>query len=156
MEEILGILQDLKDKSGLAISIHKTCFFSSGLSPAESTLISTSTGLTHASLLVRYLGVPLCTMNLNLVNCALLLQKIKGRLSTWTIRSLSFASIRQLLSSVISGITNFWSSSFILPKRCIEIVNSMCGEFLWKETVETHHYARVAWVLLLSLRMKVG
>lgn len=66
-------------------------------------------------------------------------------MSTWTTRSLSFAGRKQLLSSVISGITNFWSSSFVLPKRCIKIINSMCSEFLWKGTVDAHNSTIVAW-----------
>lgn len=123
----------------------ETCFFSSGVSPAESNQISSSTYFTHASLPVRYFDVPLCTKKLNLVNCQTLIQRIKRRLSTLTMRSLSFAGRKQLLSLVISGITNFGTSSFVLPKRCIEQINFLCSEFFWKGTVGVQNSARVVW-----------
>lgn len=145
VNQVLSILQDFKDKYGLAISIQKTCFFSSSLSPTETFQISTTIDFTHATLPVRYLGVLLCTKKLNLANCQTLIQRIKGRLSTWTTKSLSFASRRQLISSVISGITHFWTTSFVLPKKCIELINSLCSEFLWNGTAAVRNSTRVAW-----------
>lgn len=75
VQEVLDILQDFKEKSSLAISIPKTFFFSSGLSPAESSQISSTTGLAHALLSVRYLGVALCTRKLSMANCTNLIQR---------------------------------------------------------------------------------
>lgn len=51
----------------------------------------------------------------------------------------------QLLTTVINGITNFWSSFFILPKACTDEINSLCGNFVWRETILEVVYAKVSW-----------
>lgn len=35
-----------------------------------------------------------------------------------------------------AGITNFWCSSFVLPKTFIKRINSLCGVFCRKETLK--------------------
>lgn len=87
---MLGIFYEFKNKSCLAVSIPKTCFFTYGLSLVETNKISQSTGLSHAIMHVRYLGIPLCTGKISMANCTSLIQRVKERLSTWTTRSLFF------------------------------------------------------------------
>ncbi|XP_018488029.2 putative ribonuclease H protein At1g65750 [Raphanus sativus] len=70
---------------------------------------------------------------------------IKKRLSSWSVKSLSFSGRLLLLKTVISGITTFWCSAFILPKACIKRINSLCNVFLWRGNIEDHNTARVAW-----------
>ncbi|CAG7862682.1 unnamed protein product, partial [Brassica rapa] len=48
-------------------------------------------------------------------------------------------------TSFFSWISNFWCSTFSIPKKCIKLINSICGAYLWKGTTEGHHSARVAW-----------
>ncbi|KAL0770758.1 hypothetical protein Bca101_035909 [Brassica carinata] len=93
----------------------------------------------------RYLGVPLCTKKLTMTNCAPLLQSIKSKLLAWTTRALSFGGRLQLLATVIAGITNFWSCSFILPKGCLAEIDSICAKFLWKGKTEGPYSAKVSW-----------
>ncbi|CAG7900676.1 unnamed protein product, partial [Brassica rapa] len=50
-----------------------------------------------------------------------------------------------LINTVIAGISNFWCSTFTIPKKCIKLINSICGAYLWKGTTEGHHSARVSW-----------
>lgn len=130
VQAVLSIPQDLKDKADPCISIQKNYFFSAGHTPSETSQVSISTGLYHAILPVRYLGVPLCTRKPNLANYVTLLQRIKGRMSTQATRSLSFPGRNQLLTFVIARITNFRTSTFILPKSCIKHINFMCSAFL--------------------------
>lgn len=127
---ILEVLKDFESRSGLAVSIQKTCHFSAGLKDHDLDQIKVATNLTTGTLPVRYLGVPLCTKKLTILQCAPLIQSIKSRLHSWTTKSSSYAGRLQLLSSVIAGITNFWSSSIILPKGCIAEINSLCSKFL--------------------------
>lgn len=82
---------------------------------------------------------------LNLTNCEPLLHQIKKRLSSWSVKSLSFSGRLLLIKTVISGITIFWCSAFILPKACIKRINSLCSVFLWKGNIESNNNARVAW-----------
>lgn len=127
---VLDVLTDFQSKSGLAISISKTCFFSSGLQNHEIDQIKQETGLSYGQLPIRYLGVPLCTKKLSMANCEPLIQSVKAKLNSWTTRTLSFAGRLLLINTVIAGISNFWCNTFSLPKFCIKTINSMCGAFL--------------------------
>lgn len=81
---VLTILSDFKVIFGLAISLPKTNFFTSGLPELEVNNIKTVTCLSHGILSIRYLGLPLCTKKLSAINCAPFIQQIKGRLTSWT------------------------------------------------------------------------
>lgn len=145
VQRVLQVLHDFEIRSGLAVSLQKSSFFSSGLYEAEVSAIVVSTGMPNNTLPVRYLGVPMCTKKLSLLNWEPLLQQVKARLSSWSAKSLSFSGRLLLIKTVISGITTFWYSSFILPKACIKRVNSLCGLLLWNGTTECHQSARVSW-----------
>lgn len=64
---------------------------------------------------------------------------------SWTVKYLSFAGKVQMISSVIYGMVNFWSSVFVLPKRFYEKVDSLCSAFLWKNRTTSAAGARVSW-----------
>lgn len=49
------------------------------------------------------------------------------------------------MNTVIAGISNFWCSTFTIPKKCIKIIHSLCGAYLWKGSSEGYHSARVSW-----------
>ena len=111
---VLQVLKELEDRSGLAVSLQKTCFFASGMSEAEINTIQASTGMTCGSLPFRYLGVPMNSRKLSLQSCEPLLHQVKTRLSSWSTKTLSFAGRLLLIKTVITGITTFWCSSFVL------------------------------------------
>lgn len=156
LQAVLQVLNEFEKRSGLAVSVHKTSFFASGLSAAETDLIQVSTGMPMGTLPVRYLGVPLCTKKLTLLNCEGLLQQIKCKFSSWSSRALSFAGRLLLIKTVITGITTFWCSTFILPKACVKRINSLCGVFLWKGNIEDHHTARVSWNVVTTPKKEGG
>lgn len=109
VQAILEILHEFEVHSGLSVSLQKTSLFSSGLSVEEVSNIAAATGLTVGSLPVRYLGVPLVTRKLSLAHCGPLLHHIKGKISSWSARSLSFQGafsylIRWLLELQTSGL----------------------------------------------------
>lgn len=145
LQTVLRILKEFELRSGLAVSMQKSCFFSSGLSTQEIETIQASTGMPSGTLPIRYLGVPLCTKKLTLQNCEPLIAQVKSRFTSWSLKTLSFAGRLLLIKTVIAGITTFWSSAFILPKACIARINFLCGLFLWKGNLEGHASARVAW-----------
>lgn len=156
VQNVLQVLQEFEHRSGLAISLQKSCFFAAGLNDEEVHTITTVTGLPSGSLPIRYLGVPLCTRKLSIINCEPLLQQVKGKINSWCAKSLSFGGKLQLINTVISGITNFWCSTFILPKLCIRKINSLCSAFLWKGTLDGHHTARVSWETLTKSKKHGG
>ncbi|XP_013624398.1 PREDICTED: uncharacterized protein LOC106330488 [Brassica oleracea var. oleracea] len=107
VQAVLLVLREFELRSGLAVSVQKSSFFASGLSTHETHLIQFSTGMPMGTLPVRYLGIPLCIKKLFLLNCEVLLQQIKSRLSSWSAKSLSFVGCLLLIKAVITGITTF-------------------------------------------------
>lgn len=150
---VMLVLKDFERISRLAVSVYKSCFYSSNLSQMEEEQIISKVGLSKGSLPFRYLGLPLTTKKFSLQDCAPLIQKIKGRLNSWTSKTLNLAGRLQLLNSVIAGITNFWSSAFILPKT---IINSLSSAFLWKGTTEGNHTAKVSWTQVTKKKGSLG
>ncbi|KAL0444858.1 UNVERIFIED_CONTAM: LINE-1 reverse transcriptase [Sesamum latifolium] len=98
--------------------------------PARSQLIISKSAHTHreqllhllgfqeGTLSVRYLGLPLISSRLTLLDCQPLLQKIDKRIGVWV--------------------------AFILPKGVIHQIEKRLRTFLWKGTMATG-YAKVAW-----------
>ena len=50
-----------------------------------------------------------------------------------------------MISSVIYGMVNFWSSVFVLPKWFYAKVDSLCSGFLWKNNTSSAVRARISW-----------
>lgn len=92
LSSVLQILREFELGSGLAISVQKSSFFASDLSQQELDTIKVSTGMPHDTLPVSYIRVPLSTKKLSIHNCEVLIQQVKGRLTSWSARSLSFAA----------------------------------------------------------------
>ena len=145
VQQVLQVLREFENKSGLAVSLQKTSFFASGVEQPEIEMIQASTGMACGSLPFRYLGVPLNSRKLSLAGCETLLQQVKVKFNSWLVKSLSFSGRLLLLKTVISEITTFWCSSFILPKACINKINSLCSTFLWTGDADSRNSARVAW-----------
>ena len=156
LQAVLQVLKEFELRLGLAVSLQKSSFFSSGLSDEERDLIQFSTGMPQGTLPVRYLGVPLCTEKLSLLNCEVLIQQVKRKFNSWIARALSFAGRLLLIKTVIADITNFWCSSFVLSKACIKRINSLCGVFLWRGNIEEHHTARVSWKIVTRPKEEGG
>ena len=107
---VLQILKEFELRSGLAVSMQKTSFFTSGLSVVEVETIQASMGMTLGSLPVRYLGVPLNSRKLSLTNCEPLIQQVKARFSSWSVKSLLFAGRLLLIKTVIYS----WNSNILV------------------------------------------
>lgn len=126
VQAVLLVLREFDTLPGLSISPSKSSFYSSGLSQEEKDRISFSVGLYHGIFHVRYLGVPLCTKKLTLANWESLLHIIKVKINCWSVKSLSFAGRFLLLDTVIVCLLNFWTSMFVLAKKCIGKIRLMC------------------------------
>lgn len=156
VQQVLQVLKEFELRSGLAVRMQETSFFASGLTQHETDLIQVSTGMSLGSIPFRYLGVPLNSRKLSLVNCEPLIHQIKTKFSSWSVKTLSFSGRLLLIKMVISGITTFWCSAFILPKACIERINSLCGQFLWKGSLEGNSTARVSWETVVLTKRQGG
>ncbi|XP_013615239.1 PREDICTED: uncharacterized protein LOC106321526 [Brassica oleracea var. oleracea] len=156
VKNVLEVLESFKQLSGLSVSISKTYFFSSGVHQPEIDQIVSHCGLAKGNLPICYLGVPLCTKKLSIANCEPLIQQVKNKINSWTAKSMSFAGRLLLINTVIADISNFWCSTFTIPKSCIKIINSLCGAYLWKGTVEGNHSAKVSWETITLSKAEGG
>ncbi|XP_075079647.1 uncharacterized protein LOC142164816 [Nicotiana tabacum] len=51
----------------------------------------------------------------------------------------------QLIKSVLFSIQTFWSQIFTLPRKLIQMIESVCKRFLWTGGVDVSHRALIAW-----------
>ncbi|KAL2237534.1 UNVERIFIED_CONTAM: Transposon TX1 uncharacterized protein [Sesamum indicum] len=107
--------------------------------------------LKEGHLPMRYLGLPLISSRLTISDCQPLLSKIEARIAGWEGMSLSYVGRVQIIKSVLSALSIYWASAFILqvrktqePKPIIKEVEKRLRRFLWKGTSMTG-YAKVAW-----------
>ncbi|GJY81936.1 RNA-directed DNA polymerase, eukaryota, reverse transcriptase zinc-binding domain protein [Tanacetum coccineum] len=80
---------------------------------------------------VRYLGDSLSSKRIGVSNCKVLLDKVKGRISNWKNKYLSYAGRLQLIASVLESIHVYWASMFLLPLTVINDINKILKDFLW-------------------------
>lgn len=148
-------LDDFASWFGLHMNTSKTELFVAGLEPSESLAIS-SYGFPSGTLPVRYLGLPLMSRKLKISEYAPLMVKITKCFQSWSVKLLSFAGRLQLLRIVIFGLFNFWASVFMLPKGCIDNIESLCARFLWAGNIEKKGIAKVAWTTVFLPKKEGG
>ncbi|KAL2224663.1 UNVERIFIED_CONTAM: hypothetical protein Sindi_3035500 [Sesamum indicum] len=101
-------------------------------------------GFQEGHLPMRYLGLPLISSRLTISDCQPLISKIDARINGWEGISLSYAGRVQIIKSVLSALSLYWASAFILPKKVISEIEKRLRTFLWKGTTSSG-YAKVAW-----------
>ncbi|XP_024013471.1 uncharacterized protein LOC112087777 [Eutrema salsugineum] len=131
-------------------------YFLAGVSELVRANIAQRFPLAFGSLPVRYLGLPLLTKKMRTLDYAPLIGNIKGRITSWTAKALSFAGRLQLLSSVIAGITGFWMSAFRLPNGCLDEIERICSAFLWSGTDLNPRKAKLAWSAVCKPKAEGG
>ncbi|KAL0355350.1 UNVERIFIED_CONTAM: hypothetical protein Sradi_3981900 [Sesamum radiatum] len=100
-------------------------------------------GFEEDTLPLRYLGLPLISSRLTLLDCKPLLQKIDNRIAGWEGIQLSFAGRLQLIKLVLMALEVYWVMAFILPKGILKEVEKRLYSFLWKGTSNSG-YPKVA------------
>lgn len=104
----------------------------------------------------KYLGVPLSTKRVTIVQCQLLIDKIMGRIQNWTSRFLSYAGRVQLIRVCILCSHVFWLQVFILPKKVITCIEGLCRSFIWTGGADISKKALIAWDQLCKPRTTGG
>ncbi|KAL2223560.1 UNVERIFIED_CONTAM: hypothetical protein Sindi_3084800, partial [Sesamum indicum] len=130
--------------SGLRLNVQKSHVIISRSAQAWKDQILTIMGFQEGQLPMRYLGLPLLSSRLSISDCQPLLLKIDARINGWEGISLSYAGRIQIIKSVLSAMSIYWASAFILPKAIIKQIEKRLRTFLWKGT-STSGYAKVAW-----------
>lgn len=145
IEGILKVFDIFSRYSGLKISLEKSTLFMAGVSQPNRDAILLNFPFAAGTLPVRYLGLPLLTKCMTKNDYAPLLEKIRTRIGSWTVKPLSYAGRLQLIRSVLLSIVNFWSSAFRLPGACILEIEKLCSAFLWSGPELNPRKIKVSW-----------
>lgn len=57
--------------------------------------------------------------------------KITERVNCWSARMLSYSGRIQLIKSVLFGIQIYWAQIFLLPKKIMKMIKTICRTFIW-------------------------
>ncbi|KAL2223886.1 UNVERIFIED_CONTAM: hypothetical protein Sindi_3027100 [Sesamum indicum] len=134
--------------SGLKLNVQKSHLIISGSTQGLREDMLTLLGFQEGQLPMRYLGLPLLFSKLS--DCQLLLIKIDQRVAGWEGLALSYAGRVQILKSVLTSLSVYWASAFILPKKIIKEIEKRLRALLWKGTGNSG-YAKDPWHPLGSL-----
>jgi len=142
---IQAALMEFEQLSGLKANPAKSSFFCSGVSSGLKISLLDKLQMKEGHFPIRYLGVPLISTKLSTSDCKVLVDRISGRIGSWTSKNLSFARRLQLLSLVLYSLQVFWSEIFILPKKIIRDISQKFNRFLWNGKDSNSAKAKVAW-----------
>lgn len=76
--------------------------------------------LAAAKLPIRYLDLFLLTLSMKVTDYLPLIEKMRKKISTQTMRFLYYAGRMQLIKLVITSLTNFWMAAFRLSNSCVK------------------------------------
>ncbi|XP_019232463.1 PREDICTED: uncharacterized protein LOC109213163 [Nicotiana attenuata] len=94
---------------------------------------------------IKYLGVPLSARKLNIHQCLPLVEKITERVRCWSARMLSYSGRVQLIKSVLFGVQTYWAQIFLIPKKNMKMIETVCRTFLSTGSNEFSRKTLLAW-----------
>ena len=150
------VMNHFKEWSGLDTNEAKSEIFYGGYSETQASVLSGLSGFRRGAFPTRYLGLPLSPNKISAATLQPFIDRITSKLHSWTVKVLSFAGKVTLISSVIFGMVNFWSSVFVLPKWFYAKVDSICSGFLWKNSTTSAAGARVSWMHICRPKKEGG
>ncbi|KAJ9561158.1 hypothetical protein OSB04_006318 [Centaurea solstitialis] len=140
--------------SGLKPSLEKSTSFLGNVVGRNREEILNILPFKLGSLPVRYLGVPLLSNKLFHKDCLALIDKVKRRILDWKNKWLSFAGRLQLINSVLSSISVYWASMFLLPISVVNEIRKLLRTFLWSSGEDIRGKAKVSWSCVCLPREK--
>ncbi|GAB2297215.1 hypothetical protein Dimus_038459 [Dionaea muscipula] len=131
--------------SGLHANLTKSALYFGGIVETAQSSLAALRGFGIGCIPFRYLGVPLSSKKLQIRHYRPLIEKITGRITSWTARFLSLAGRLQLIRSVLLSIHVYWSQIFLIPKTVLQEIEGICRAFFWSGTALNRKKALVAW-----------
>lgn len=97
---------------GLKANQVKSGIYFGGVGESVQDEILAQFGMVRGNLPVKYLGVPLSTRKLNVMQCQPPIKKIMARVESWSAKFLSYAGRIQLIKSVLFSMQTYWCQIF--------------------------------------------
>ena len=116
---------------GLQANLNKSSIYCGGVQKEVKQQIVQQLGYNMEELPFKYLGVPLSTKKMSVLQWYPLIDKIIARINSWTARKLSYAGRTQLVQTVLFGVQSYWAHLFIFPAKIIKLIESLCRSYLW-------------------------
>ncbi|WMV41497.1 hypothetical protein MTR67_034882 [Solanum verrucosum] len=145
VKNIYQSFQKFSQASGLQANMNKSSIYFGGAAVQEKLNILQQSGFGCGEFPFKYLGVPLSTKNLTIMQWLPLVNKIIGRISSWTAKKLSYGGRMQLVQSVLFGIQEYWSQLFTIPAKVLKLVESYCRSFTWSGSNTITKRELIAW-----------
>ncbi|XP_074315706.1 uncharacterized protein LOC141651914 [Silene latifolia] len=133
------------EASGLCMNKNKSDVYLNGVNDSLATNLVRLAGFQLGQFPFRYLGVPISYKRLSVADCSRVVDKIVARIRGWGAKHLSYAGRLVLVKAVLTQLHVYWARIFLLPKRVIHKVESICRNYLWAGTAEYKHSPPVAW-----------
>lgn len=115
--------------SGLQANLNKSEAYFGGVRKQKDYILQ-CLGLKRGDLPFKYLGVPLFTKKLSLIQWQPLIEKMTKKITSWTAKTLSYAGRVPLVQSVLFGVQAFWAQIIILPAKVVKIVEGLCRSYV--------------------------
>jgi hypothetical protein len=131
--------------SGLKANQAKSSIYFGGVAPSVQEAILAKFNLVKGELPFKYLGVPLSSKKLTVIQWQPLVKKIISRIENWSSKLLSYAGRMQLIKSVLFGVQTYWSQVFALPQKVLKLIQTACRVLLWTGRSGVSKRALVAW-----------
>ncbi|KAK4280376.1 hypothetical protein QN277_012007 [Acacia crassicarpa] len=145
-EEVRNCLDYFCMASGLKVNTTKTrVFFSKNVNHIRRIELCNVLGFQVTPDLGKYLGVPLHHKRVTKRSYQGIVDKVRHRLSSWKVTSLSLAGRATLVSAVMSAIPGYTMQTVALPKGTCEEIEKQNRSFLWGSTQEKRKMHLVDW-----------
>lgn len=141
---VKDMMSSFSAMSGLEVNQGKSSVFVAGVPPHVKDQLLHILGFQEGSFPVRYLGVPLSPRRLLISDYEGLIQRLTGRVQSWSVKLRSYARRLQLVKSVLLSIQRFWSFAFPFPAGVAKRIKSICRRYLWSGSIGSGK-ALVAW-----------
>ncbi|KAJ8505060.1 hypothetical protein OPV22_005946 [Ensete ventricosum] len=133
VSNLADILNEFGKVSGLKLNHAKSKVYV-GACIDNKDHIAQTLGVAEGNLPVPYLGLPLISTGINKASCQPIIQKIKNRIFSWKNRLLSKAGRLELIRSVLTSYSIYWSHAFLLPAGLLHDIDKLLMNFFWNGT----------------------
>ncbi|KAJ9536666.1 hypothetical protein OSB04_un000139 [Centaurea solstitialis] len=148
VEVLKKALQLFASRSGLSPNLQKSdVFFGNVPSNVRATILH-CLPFRMGTFPIRYLGVPLSPISLRAADYGVLISKVKLRLQNWKSKFLSFGGRKQLITSVLQSLQQYWMAFFLLPSGVVHDLERLFRDFLWAQGDSSRGKCKVAWDLV--------
>ncbi|XP_019267527.1 PREDICTED: uncharacterized protein LOC109244828 [Nicotiana attenuata] len=136
---------DFSSASGLQANKETSSIYFGGVTQIIQDQILHLLGFPKGELPFKYLGIPLSTKKISLLQWKPLINKMVARISSWIAKKLSYAGRSQLIQTVLFSIQAYWSQLFSIPSKVLSTIEAYCRSYLWSGTNTITRKALNAW-----------